>query len=150
MASMAAATMSISARARGPRPLGRQPSFILSRSSPRLARSIAPSPRSRRRTAGATTSISISGTTRPPAPHSPRPTKGVEREADGEWIIAPDHLARAATYERRQAKEAPVVVRTLSVIPIERQLGADGATWLDRELVADAPVPLRDSGFGRE
>jgi hypothetical protein len=41
-------------------------------------------------------------------------------------------------------------VLTLSVIPIERQLGADGATWLDRELVADAPVPLRDSGFGRE
>jgi Protein of unknown function (DUF3363) len=41
-------------------------------------------------------------------------------------------------------------VLTLSVIPIERQLAADGATWLDRELIADAPVPLRDSGFGRE
>ena len=73
-----------------------------------------------------------------------------EREPDGTWIIAPDHLERAAAYERRQAKEAPVAVLTLSVIPIERQLGADGATWLDRELVADAPVPLRDSGFGRE
>jgi len=79
-----------------------------------------------------------------------RVTKGVEREPDGTWIIAPDHLERAAAYERQQAKEAPVVVQTLSVIPIERQLGADGATWLDRELVADAPVRLRDSGFGRE
>jgi Protein of unknown function (DUF3363) len=79
-----------------------------------------------------------------------RVTKGVEREPDRTWIIAPHHLERAAAYERRQAKEAPVAVQTLSVIPIERQLGADGATWLDRELVADAPVPLRDSGFGRE
>jgi hypothetical protein len=41
-------------------------------------------------------------------------------------------------------------VQTLSVIPIERQVGADGATWLDREFVADAPVRLRDGGFGRE
>jgi type IV secretory pathway VirD2 relaxase len=79
-----------------------------------------------------------------------RATKGVERESDGTWIIAPDHLERAADYERRLAKEAPVIVQTLSTLPIERQLGADGATWLDRELVADAPAALRDGGFGRE
>ena len=40
-----------------------------------------------------------------------RVTKGVEREPDGTWIISPDHLERAAAYERRQAKEAPVVVQ---------------------------------------
>jgi hypothetical protein len=74
----------------------------------------------------------------------------VEREPDGTWVIAPDHLERAAAYERGQAKDAPVVVQTLSALPLDRQLGADGATWLDRELVADAPVPLRDGGFGRE
>jgi hypothetical protein len=79
-----------------------------------------------------------------------RVTQGVEREPDGTWIIAPDHLDRAATYERRQARDAPVVVQTLSPLPIERQLGADGATWLDRELVAEVPEPLRDGGFGRE
>jgi type IV secretory pathway VirD2 relaxase len=79
-----------------------------------------------------------------------RLTEGVERELDGTWIIAPDHLERAAAYERRQARNAPVVVQTLSALPIERQIGADGATWLDRELVADSPVPLRDRGFGRE
>ncbi|MBV9510551.1 MAG: relaxase/mobilization nuclease and DUF3363 domain-containing protein [Caulobacteraceae bacterium] len=79
-----------------------------------------------------------------------RASGGVEREADGTWIIAPDHLERAAAIERQQAKAAPVVVRTLSVLPLDRQVGADGATWLDRELVADHPEPLRDAGFGRE
>ncbi|MDE2166256.1 MAG: relaxase/mobilization nuclease and DUF3363 domain-containing protein [Alphaproteobacteria bacterium] len=79
-----------------------------------------------------------------------RVTGGVEREADGTWIIAPDHLERAAAYEGRQARDAPVVVETLSTLPLERQLNSNGATWLDRELVGELPVPLRDSGFGRE
>ncbi len=74
----------------------------------------------------------------------------VERESDGTWIIAPDHLEPTAAYERRQAKDAPVVVQTLSALPLDRQFGAEGATWLDRELIADTPVPLRDGGFGRE
>ncbi len=74
----------------------------------------------------------------------------VERQPDGTWIIASDHLEHAAAYERRQAKDAPVVVQTLSALPLDRQLGTNGATWLDRELVADAPVSLRDSGFGHE
>jgi type IV secretory pathway VirD2 relaxase len=74
----------------------------------------------------------------------------VEREPDGTWIIGLDHLEHAAAYERRLAKDAPVVVQTLSALPLERQLGADGATWLDRELVADMPTPLREGGFGRE
>lgn len=79
-----------------------------------------------------------------------RLARNVEREPDGTWIIAPDHLAQAAAYERSQARDAPVVVQTLSALPLDRQLGADGATWLDRELIADKPMPLRDGGFGRE
>jgi len=79
-----------------------------------------------------------------------RLTGGVEREPNGTWIISPDYLERATTYERKQAQAAPVVVQTLSSLPLERQVGADGATWLDRELVAAEPAPLRDSGFGRE
>lgn len=79
-----------------------------------------------------------------------RLTGTVEREPDGTWIITPDHLDHAAAYERRLAKDAPVVVQTLSALPLDRQLGADGATWLDRELVADTPTPLRDGGFGHE
>ena len=74
----------------------------------------------------------------------------VEREPNGTWIIAPDHLERAAAFERRQAKDAPVVVQTLSVLPLDQLIGAGGATWLDRQLVADAPTPLRDGGFGHE
>ena len=79
-----------------------------------------------------------------------RLTGGVTREADGTWIIAPDHLDRAAVFERRQAQDAPVMVRTLSALPLDRQIAADGPTWLDRELVAATPEPLRDAGFGRE
>jgi type IV secretory pathway VirD2 relaxase len=74
----------------------------------------------------------------------------VEREADGTWIIAADHLDHATDYERRQAKDVPVVVRTLSFLPLERQVGADGATWLDRELLSGTPEPLRESGFGKD
>jgi hypothetical protein len=79
-----------------------------------------------------------------------RVTGGVEREANGSWVIAPDHLERAAAFERRQAQAAPVAVRTLSSLPLERQVGAAGATWLDRELVAETPEPIRDEGFGRD
>lgn len=79
-----------------------------------------------------------------------RATQGVERDADGTWIIASDHLERAAAYERQQARSLPVAVRTLSNLPLDRLSDADGATWLDRELVADRAEPLRDVGFGRE
>jgi type IV secretory pathway VirD2 relaxase len=79
-----------------------------------------------------------------------RVTGGVERGPDGTWVIAPDHLERAVAFERRQAQATPVVVRTLSSLPLERQVGAEGATWLDRELVAEIPEPVRDEGFGRE
>lgn len=79
-----------------------------------------------------------------------RVTGGVEREPGGTWVIAPDHPERAAAFERRQAQATPVVVQTLSSLPLERQVGAEGATWLDRELVAETPEPVRDEGFGRE
>lgn len=74
----------------------------------------------------------------------------VERELDGTWTIAPDHLDRAAAYEQRQLRDRPVAIKTLSVVPIDRLERMDAATWLDRELASDQPVPLRDAGFGRE
>ncbi len=61
---------------------------------------------------------------------------GVERQPDGTWVIAPDHLERAEAYERGQARTA---VRSRSksspTLPLAQQLGTDGATWLDRDLV---------------
>ena len=74
----------------------------------------------------------------------------VEREADGSWKISPDHLERAAVFERSQTQLSPVTVETLSMVPMQRQTHIEGATWLDRELVAEKPITLRDLGFGRE
>ncbi|MBI2741045.1 MAG: relaxase/mobilization nuclease and DUF3363 domain-containing protein [Rhodospirillales bacterium] len=72
------------------------------------------------------------------------------RERDGTWIVGPDHPERAAAFERAQVRRAPVVLETLSTLPLDRQGVAEGATWLDRELLVDAPTTTRDSGFGRE
>lgn len=79
-----------------------------------------------------------------------RSGSGIEREPDGTWIIAPDHVEKAAAYEAIRAKDAPMIVDTLSALPLDRQAGTDGATWLDRELTSERPEPLRDAGFGRE
>jgi len=79
-----------------------------------------------------------------------RLTQAAERTPDGTWLITPDHLDRAAAFERKRAQFTPVVVEILSRMPVERQAGADGATWLDGELVSARPAPLREAGFGRE
>src|SRR5690606_39009196 len=52
---------------------------------------------------------------------------GVELQPDGTWTIAPDHLDRAAAYERSRVRASPVIVKTLSAVPLERQVNADGA-----------------------
>ena len=75
---------------------------------------------------------------------------GVERQLDGSWTIAPDHVDRAAAYEARRHRDQPVLVETLSARPIEQLREADAATWVDRELASQAPLPIRDAGFGRE
>jgi type IV secretory pathway VirD2 relaxase len=79
-----------------------------------------------------------------------RETGGVEREPDGTWKIAPGHLDRVRDYQRRLAQQLPVYVETLSAIPIERQVGADGATWLDRQIVNEVNHEFAGHGFGRE
>jgi type IV secretory pathway VirD2 relaxase len=79
-----------------------------------------------------------------------RGSGGVERREDGTWVIAEDHLVRAEAYEARLARERPVRVELLSPLPVERLVGAEGATWLDRELLSRSPEPVRDAGFGRE
>jgi type IV secretory pathway VirD2 relaxase len=75
---------------------------------------------------------------------------GVERNADGSWTIAADHLDHAARHESRGLRDRPVDIETVSVMPITRLETADAATWLDRQIGAAAPVPVRDAGFGRE
>lgn len=75
---------------------------------------------------------------------------GVEREADGTWTIAEDYVDRAAAYEARRHRDQPVEVETLSARPLDRLRGADAATWVDRELASQSPLPIRDAGFGRD
>src|SRR3546814_19934812 len=77
-----------------------------------------------------------------------RLSRNVEREPDGSWVIAPDHLERAAAYEMARANDRPVIVETLSAQRLDKLVDAQAATWIDRELVADNPEPLRDAGFG--
>ena len=74
----------------------------------------------------------------------------IEREPDGTWKIAPDHLDHVVDYERGRVKAAPVIVEKLSHLTLDQQIGSDGATWLDRELVSSQPERTRDSGFGHD
>jgi type IV secretory pathway VirD2 relaxase len=76
--------------------------------------------------------------------------RSVEREPDGSWRISPDYLAKVEAFEKRQLRSRPVDVEILSAEPIEKLSTIDAATWIDRELVCDAPTNLRDAGFGRE
>lgn len=76
--------------------------------------------------------------------------KLAEREPDGTWVIPPDHLDKVEKFEARQLRDRPVSVETLSAQPLEKLVDADAATWLDKELVASSPEPLRDAGFGHD
>ncbi len=47
-------------------------------------------------------------------------------------------------------KHQRVALAVRSDLPIEEQVSAAGATWLDRQLVAFQPATLSESGFGAE
>lgn len=62
-----------------------------------------------------------------------RTTGAVEREPDGSWAIAPDHVERARQYERAKAVSEPVRVEALAAMPLEQLSHHDGITWLDED-----------------
>jgi DNA-binding transcriptional ArsR family regulator len=70
----------------------------------------------------------------------------VERMSDGKWRIPADLLQSAQQHDARKTKARVIELR--SHLPIERQVRAIGATWLDRNLVTDAGVAHQ--GFGVE
>jgi type IV secretory pathway VirD2 relaxase len=74
---------------------------------------------------------------------------GVERQQDGSWTIAPDHLDRALGFEHAAFAAKPVSIDALSTEPLAHLASRDGATWLDEQLVAPVPEKL-GSGFGAE
>lgn len=71
-----------------------------------------------------------------------------ERIDADQWRIPQDFEARAAAYDAGRNRQANI--RILSVAHLEQQIGADGATWLDRRMVSAETSDLAPSGFGRE
>jgi type IV secretory pathway VirD2 relaxase len=71
-----------------------------------------------------------------------------DRDAQGIWRIAPDHLERALGYEQLRARSEPVRVTVLADRPLEELARHDGITVLDEDPdLADASG--LGGGFGR-
>jgi type IV secretory pathway VirD2 relaxase len=62
-----------------------------------------------------------------------RAKAGVERDRDGSWRIAPDHVERVLQYERARAAREPVHVDVLSTLRLDEMPKRDGITWLDED-----------------
>ncbi|WP_246659884.1 DUF3363 domain-containing protein [Methylosinus sporium] len=73
----------------------------------------------------------------------------VERVDADHWRVPTDIVERGRAYDLAQGGDG-LSVRTLSTFDLERQIASDGATWLDRELVADKQTSLVEAGFGRD
>jgi type IV secretory pathway VirD2 relaxase len=73
----------------------------------------------------------------------------VERIDADHWKI-PENIAERGTAYDAPTRPKDFAIRTLSTLDLDRQVGSDGATWLDRELVAKDHLPITDAGFGRE
>jgi hypothetical protein len=64
---------------------------------------------------------------------------GVEREADGSWKLASDHVERAREYERARAAREPVRVDILSTLRLDEMPNHNGITWLDEDVSLSHP-----------
>jgi type IV secretory pathway VirD2 relaxase len=74
---------------------------------------------------------------------------GIAERADADcWLIPEDFEARAAAYEAAQGRRTQM--RLLCAYDLDRQVTSDGATWLDRQLLARDRSSLATSGFGAE
>jgi hypothetical protein len=73
----------------------------------------------------------------------------VVRIDENHWRIPKDIVDRGMAHDLSRGGDG-LQVRTLSTLDLERQIGSDGATWLDRELVASTCTPLIKTGFGRD
>lgn len=71
-----------------------------------------------------------------------RSTSAVERDPDGTWKIAADHVERALEYERRRVSREPVRIEPLAAMALEQMPRHHGVTWLDEDpSVPDAHGP---------
>ncbi|KTT73821.1 DUF3363 domain-containing protein [Sphingomonas sanguinis] len=73
---------------------------------------------------------------------------GIAERIDADaWRIPDDFTQKAATYD---AEKGRANLRILSNLDLERQIVADGPTWLDRRLLASQASELSDAGFGQD
>src|SRR5882724_11472475 len=72
----------------------------------------------------------------------------VERIDADSWRLPEDFESRAAAYDAGRNRQ--INIRVLSTFDLERQIEADGATWLDRRLVGRGPADLVAAGFGQD
>jgi type IV secretory pathway VirD2 relaxase len=72
----------------------------------------------------------------------------VERLDADHWEIPKDFLEQAAAYDKSQGRK--LVVEVHSAADLDRQIGADAATWLDRQLVGRHRVETAPMGFGHK
>jgi hypothetical protein len=72
----------------------------------------------------------------------------VERVDADNWKVPKDIVERGQAYGLSKGGDG-LRILTLSTIGLDRQIASDGATWLDRQIIAEDRSE-RDSGFGRE
>jgi hypothetical protein len=73
----------------------------------------------------------------------------VERIDADHWRIPADLPERGQVYDLAR-DHANIRISVLSPTGLDQQIGHDGATWLDRELVSSQRVTLASEGFGQE
>jgi type IV secretory pathway VirD2 relaxase len=73
----------------------------------------------------------------------------VERINADHWRVPADLPERGHAYDLAH-DDANIRVTILSPTGLDQQIGHDGATWLDRELVSRQRMALTDEGFGQE
>lgn len=64
------------------------------------------------------------------------------------WVIPKDFLERAAAYDEREGRR--LVAEVHSAVALDRQITAEAATWLDRQLVGRHRVETAPMGFGNQ
>ena len=72
----------------------------------------------------------------------------VERIDADQWRIPDDFESRATAYDAGRNRQASI--RVVSTFDLEKQIGADGVTWLDRRLVTQDASDITPAGFGQK
>jgi type IV secretory pathway VirD2 relaxase len=72
-----------------------------------------------------------------------------ERIDADHWHVPADLPARGQAYDLARNR-ANIRISILSPTGLDKQIGHDGATWLDRELASPSRTKLANTGFGRE